>query len=221
MAKSAKSHNKKVAQTHDLIYAAYHEAGHTIYGLLHFMRIECANIFFNKDTDSSGGFTHYNYPDINDFTNDDIRLYVINSEISINYAGLSSERYHFKQISGSNICPMFLKDGASEDTLESAKLFRQYNIVAPGKKRYLYKKKLIKNTMQEIETFWADITLIAHGLYKRKKLYFSDLKKILVTKSENKEYWREQLKLIEPLYKNSDKIDENYFMNILSSRGLL
>jgi hypothetical protein len=221
MANRANSKREKVAQTHDLIYTSYHEAGHTIFGLLHLMRVECVHVYFEKEVESFGGYTHYNFPDIENFQDRNIQLYIINSEIGIKYAGLTAEKYQFKISCGSDKLPVFIKDGSSDDTMAAARLFQQHKVVAPGKKRYLYKKRLIKNTLKELRIYWSDVTLVAHSLFKNKRIYFSDLKKILTTKSENKEFWRAQLKTLEYLYKNHDKLDENDFRIMLIKRGLL
>src|SRR5690242_13055202 len=97
---------KKVTHTHELISTAYHEAGHTIYGLLHYMQINTVCIFEDKKYKRICGVTIFNYP-IESCEVDDIELFnkLIRSEICINYAGLAAEKYYFKIISGSDKFP--------------------------------------------------------------------------------------------------------------------
>lgn len=221
MGYGAHSKTEKVAQTHDLIYTSYHEAGHVIYGLLHLIKIECVYVYFDKESQSYGGYTHYNFLDADNFLSKDIRQFIINSEISIKYAGLTAERYQFKTNCGSDKLPLFIKEGSSNDTKAAADLFRQRNIVVAGKKRSIYKKKLIQHTLDKLQNYWSDVALIAHNLFKYKKIYYSDLKKILLTKSNNKIFWRAQFKTIDFIYKNNERLDEKDFRFILGARGLL
>lgn len=211
---------KKFARTHDLISTAHHEAGHTIYGLLKLIKIESVQVYTDEHNRISG-YTHYNFFDSVDFDDKDISLFMINSEISIKYSGLIAEKYHYKTISGSDRFPMFLKDGSSDDTLAAAKLFRQHDIVSPGRKRYRYKKKLIEDTLKELQMYWESVVLVAHNLFQKKRLYFSDLKNLLIRKSEYKEFWKMQFKAIEHIYKSYDKLDEKDFKIILTERGLI
>ena len=56
---------KKFHSLHDLISTSYHEAGHTIYGLLHGLNIELVQVFETKKTKRIDGFTHYNPLELN------------------------------------------------------------------------------------------------------------------------------------------------------------
>lgn len=207
---------KKFHETHELISTSYHEAGHTIYGLLHFMRIESVYVFEDKKSKRIEGFTHYNSPTISSIQDSvlfDNRLY---AEIGLSYAGLIAEKHQFKMISGSDKFPMFLKDGSSYDITSAAKLFQKYNLSEPGRKRYQSKKKLIKEINLELQANWDAITLVAHALIKKKKLDFPDLMNLLSKKSENKEFWKNQLKAINHFYDNADCLDEKDLKSILS-----
>lgn len=207
---------KKFHEIHELISTSYHEAGHTIYGLLHFMKIESVYVFEDKKSKRIEGFTHYNSPtvvDIKDSTLQNNRLY---AEIGLSYAGLIAEKHHFKMISGSDKFPMFLKEGSSHDIKSAADLFQKYNISEPGRKRYQYKKKMIRDIDHELQDNWDAVTLVAHGLIKKKKLYFSDLVTLLSKKTEDREFWKEQLKAINYFYDNAASLDEKDLKSILS-----
>lgn len=205
---------KRVAKTHELISTAYHEAGHTVYGLLHFMKIETVYIFEGKKS-RIDGFTYYEYPDFTMIQDPELFSLLLNAEICMKYAGLAAEKNNFKEISGSDKFPMVLRDGSSDDTLAAAKLIKVYNIVPPGKKRYSYKKKLVRQITQELQNNWDAVILVAHGLFQKKKLYFSDLKDILTKKTENKEFWKEQFKNISFIQENYDILDEKSLKSFL------
>lgn len=56
---SLKDIRKKFHFTHELISTAYHESGHTIYGLVKLLKIESVCVFENKKSKRIEGFTHY------------------------------------------------------------------------------------------------------------------------------------------------------------------
>ena len=207
---------KKFHETHELISTSYHEAGHTVYGLLHYMKIGPVAVFENKRTKRIEGFTHYNSPETNNIKDPVLFYDLLNTEICISYAGLIAEKIHFKLISGSDKFPMFLRDGSSDDTTSAAALIQKHDLVPPGKKRYEYKKCLIKTVTNELEEHWDAVTIISHNLFKKKKLYFADLKNLLTKKTQHKEFWKEQFKAINQIYSNSNGLDENSIKIILS-----
>src|ERR1700689_5417665 len=118
---------KKVTYTHELISAAYHESGHTIYGLLHHMKIEMVHVFEDKKTKRMCGFTHFNYSDPSEIEDSVLVLELMKAEICLNYSGLCAEKYHFKNVSGSDKFPAFWKNGSSSDTMAAAELMKEYN----------------------------------------------------------------------------------------------
>lgn len=206
---------RKVTYTHELISTAYHEAGHTIYGLLHHMKVEMVQVFEDKKSKRICGYTHFNYPFAVEVDDSNLCYKLMKAEICVNYAGLAAERYHFKNVSGSDKFPAFWKNGSSSDTMAAAALIKQYNLAPPGRKRYNFKKKLIRETHRELHCHWEAVVLIAHALFRRKRLYYSDLKELLTKKSENKEFWKEQFKSINNIFENGDDIDENSLKSIL------
>src|SRR5678816_3676208 len=124
---------KKFHETHELISTAYHEAGHTVYGLLHCIKIESVSVFEVKKSKRIEGFTHYDHPkDIAEIEDPVLFNERLHAEIGLSYAGLVAEKHHFKMISGSDRFPMFLREGSSCDINEAAALFQKYNLVEPG-----------------------------------------------------------------------------------------
>lgn len=206
---------KKVTHTHELISTAYHEAGHTVYGLLHHMKVDMVHIFEDKKSKRICGFTHFNYPVANEVDDPELSRELMKAEICVNYAGLAAEKYHFKNVSGSDNFPGFWKNGSSSDTMAASALIKQNNLAPPGRKRYSFKNKLIKGTHKELENNWEAVVLISHSLFQRKRLYFSDLKELLIKKSENKEFWKEKFKNIDYIFENSGDLDEKSLKSIL------
>lgn len=207
---------KKITQTHEYISTSYHEAGHVIYGLVKGWKIESVYVFELKKTKRINGFTHYSDPPTLPKSQDsEIFDHFIVSEIGLKYAGLVAEKCHFKKMSGSDKFPLFLRDGSSDDTLSAAALIKTHNLATPGRKRYAYKKKLIRETQLVIEDNWDAVTAVAHALFKKKRLSFDDLRKILTKNTKNKKYWKTQFANITYIYENSGGLDENNLKYIL------
>ncbi len=208
-----------IAFTHNLISTSYHEAGHTIYGLLHLAKIESVRVFpYGKN--KVHGFTNFDFFTAEDMSDSKLINYAVISEICLMYAGLTAEKYHFKTISGSDKFPLFLKDGSSDDTKKAAKLIKQYEFARPGKQRYRFKKNLIAKTLEELKNNWEAVNCIAHGLFQKKQLFHDDLKNLLCG-GKNKKFWREQFKSIDHIYDNFGSIDEKYMRLILDKHNLL
>jgi hypothetical protein len=208
---------RKFARTHELIFVSYHEAGHAVYGLLHTMMIGPVYVFESKREKRIWGMTHFeSILDSKDITDPDLISERLHSEICMQYAGLTAEKYHYKTMSGSDKFPMNLKYGSESDTSAAAVLIKQFNLAPPGRKRYAYKKKLIKETLHELQDNWDDVTLVAHALFNKKRLGFSELRDLLTKKSKNKSFWKEQFKTINYIFDNRDALDEKDLKSILS-----
>lgn len=207
---------KKVTYTHDLISTSYHEAGHAVYALLHCMKVPLVYVFENKKYKRVDGFTHYeSFRELNNITDPALFEKQIYAEICIKYAGLTAEKYHFKNMSGSDKFPMVLRDGSSSDTLSAAALIKQYNLAPPGRKRYSFKKTLIKETLIELRQHWDAVTLISHSLFKKKRLNYEDIKMLLIRKTKDKEFWKNQFKAIDYIFDNVGSLDEKEIKFIL------
>lgn len=207
---------KKAYEIHELISTSYHESGHTIYGLLHCMKIEPVYVFEEKKSKRIGGLTHYDSPSLDKIEDPTLLFNRIKAEIGLSYAGLAAEKHHFKITSGSDKFPLFLREGSYHDTLSASQLIQKYCLTPTGKKRYAYKKKIIKEVTQELCEHWDAVTIVAHALFQKKKLYFSDLKTLLTRKSKNKEFWKNKFKLINSFYDKDLLLDEKKLKYILS-----
>lgn len=207
---------KRLQYTTDLISTSYHEAGHTIYALLHFMRVYSVWVSENKKCKRIEGICYYELPvELSEIEDSAILTEIVKSEIRFKYAGLTAEKYHFKSISGSDKYPLFLRDGSSDDTFAAAALIREYNLVPPGKKRYNFKKKLIKETLKDLRDNWDAVTVVAHALFKKKRLSYMSLKKLLTTKTNNPEFWKLNFSNLEAIFNKQAPLDEKELKSIL------
>jgi hypothetical protein len=206
----------KFFKNHDLVMCCFHEAGHTVYALLHFMKVKMTRVFEDKKNKYICGITHFDHPAVPEEVTDlELSKELMKSEICVSYAGLAAEKYHFKSISGSDKFPGSWKNGSSSDTLAAAALIKNYNLAVPGRKRYVYKNKLIKNTQKELQIHWDAVIQISHALFQKKRLYYTDFKDILTKKTEDKEFWKEKFKNIDDIFDADYDLDEQTLKSIL------
>lgn len=201
----------------NLSYASFHEAGHTLLCLLNFSRVEVVKIgIVSGLTDIQYGETTYESVfEHSKFSNSLLFNFNIHSEIAILYAGQESERHLFKECSGSNKFPFFLKNGSHFDKKQAHQLIKRYINVSAGLERAAFKKAAIKETYNTIHENWKDVQLIAHALFKSKRLFYKNLKKLLTTKSKNKEFWKNQFRAIDKIFREKEKIDAGELQVIL------
>lgn len=188
---------KKVTKTYELITTSYHEAGHTVFALLHYMKVNSIYVFEHKIFKRIHGFTQYECNDSEENAN---VTALLEQEIGLSYAGLLAEKHHFKSISGSDQVPMFIKEGSSDDLLVVRQIIQKYNLVPAGRERSAYKKKIARKSLKLLVEHWEAVDLVAHSLFKHKRLSYQDLKTLLTTKSRNKKFWRETFKEIEQIF---------------------
>ena len=201
MATNRRNTTEKIANQFDYILTAYHETGHTIYALLHMMRVDCVVMFENKEFDRIDGLTYYHYlSQLDSIIEAGFARVPIRYEIGMNYAGLITEKTLLQSITGSTKTPMFVSEGSCDDNKTARNLIQKYGIAEAGKQRNKYKQKLLKEVRNEIEEYWDDIVLVSHYLFSSHKLVFEELRKLLEKRSENKLFWKEQFRKIDKLY---------------------
>ena len=189
---------KKVTKTYELITTSYHEAGHAIFALLHYMKVNSVYVFEHKVLKRIHGFTQYESHDPGE---DDVSFIpMLEQEIGLSYAGLLAEKHHFKSISGSDQVPMFIKEGSSDDLTSIRKILQKHNLAPAGKKRYAYKNKIARQTTAILIEHWDAVDIIAHALFKHKRLTYLDLKQLLITKTSDKKFWKDKFKDIESIF---------------------
>lgn len=207
---------KKVTKTHEYISTSYHEAGHTIYALLHAMKVGSVSVFENKKLKRIHGLTYYDYPNDFDSIQDPTLLFtLVRADVGMSYAGLIAEKSLFRSISGSHQTPMFISDGSTEDNKGAMALIKKYNLAPPGLKRAAYKAKLMREVQHELHSHWDAVTIVAHALFRHRKLTYQDLQELLTKRSKNKKFWKEQFKKISYFYDNSAHLDEKDLKSLI------
>lgn len=208
---------KKVTKTHEFISTSYHEAGHTIYALLHLMRVSSVSVYEDKKLKRIHGITYYDYPNEFELIEDpDLLNILVRADVGMSYAGLIAEKTLFRSISGSTQTPMFISDGSTDDNKGAREIIKKYNLAPPGRKRAAYKAKLMREVRHELHAHWEAVTIVAHTLFRHRKLTYSDLQDLLTKKSRNKKFWKEQFKKISYFYDNNENLDEKDLKSILS-----
>lgn len=199
------------------ISMAYHEASHVICGLANFMKVSSVYIMSDKHDHGNTFYELYDQDTINDKM---LSKVIVIFEVQTLYAGLIGEKIYYKDICGLDKFPMHLRIGSSNDIQEASKIINKYNLANPGKPRNLFKKQIHSDTKSILCTYWDDIKLVSHALYKHKKLDHKDVKYILTRKSYNKEFWKNRFKIIKSIYEEKD-IDEKLVKNIILSNQVV
>ncbi len=208
---------KKVTKTHEFISTSYHEAGHAVYALLHLMRVSSVAVFENKKLKRVHGITYYDYPsDFDEIQDPDLLNTLVRSEVGVSYAGLIAEASLFRSISGSKQIPTFISDGSADDNKSAREMMKKYNLSSPGPKRTAYKRKLMADVQAELHANWDAVMVVAHALFRHRRLSFVDLQELLTKKTHNKKFWKEQFKKISYFYDNNANLDEKDLKSILS-----
>lgn len=198
---------KKQSIDYSLIAAAHHEASHTIVSLLNLIQV--SDVAVKIDGSDAVGLTQF-YMYKNSIIEDQELLEIlITSDLFVAYAGLQGEKLYYRDICGSSKFPLHLRIGSSEDFSAAQKLIRTNNLAAPGKETSALKKKLQAEVEQMLIAYWSDVKLVAHQLYKRRRLYYRDLKNILArAPNENRLFWKQQFKIINFIHHDSKVPEE-------------
>lgn len=198
-------HKARLSQEFDLITTAFHEAGHTISGLLNLMKIQfvCIDAKMDRNLNKDLGYTNFIIAADFKYVQDlDLKKELLIREIYVNYGGLAAEKLLYKDICGTYNIPMILKVGSYLDRDRCAELISAHNLAPPGRKRYAFKKKSLQKSIDQLEESWSDVKLVAHILFRKKRLTYDQLRAILTKKSEHKDFWKEHFKIINKIYRN-------------------
>jgi hypothetical protein len=192
---------RKITKTYELISTSYHEAGHTVYALMNFMKVKSVSVFeARKEKRIHGVTNHYHPCDFKDIKDVSVLRTLVGADVGIGFAGLIAEEIFFQSITGSDKLPTNIKEGSDKDYDDAEKLIDKHNIIPAGKMRTVYKKKLSENVRRDLIDNWDAITIVAHALFRHRKLSFRKLKSLLTTKSRNKKRWKKQLKAVGDYY---------------------
>lgn len=186
----------KLTRDYETIFSCYHEAGHTVYALLHFVKVD--NVYITESDGRVGGYTHFYSIDLSTIKDKKTLNKLIPIEIGINYAGLAADKHTYELLCGSSTFPLLLQ-GASTDLKNASFLIRKYDFV-PINLRNKFKKKMLLKVKNQLVHHWSVVTIVAHLLYKKKKISYEDLKKEILKKVHNKMFWENQFIMIEKIY---------------------
>jgi hypothetical protein len=209
---------KKQANDYEKIAMCWHEAGHTICGLFNFLKVYHVNVLSSKYID---GNTSYEIHDSDTITNKLLAKILIIYEVQTLYAGLVGEKMYYEDICGSNVFPMTLRIGSSDDIRDAARLIDRYNLADPGKSRFWFKKQVQNDAKKILSNYWDDVQLVAHALYKSTDLDFNELRYLLTRKSVNKDFWRPHLKELKDMYADNTLLDEKYLKDVLMKNNVI
>jgi hypothetical protein len=193
---------KKQSYDYELIAMCYHEASHIICGLVNYMEISDAGVMRNEE-----GYTNYVFYGPEDIKDKILEKILITNELQTCYAGLVGEKLYYKNICGSDKFPLHLRIGSHSDLKEASKIINKHKLSESGKKRLVFKKQIQEDIKVMLLEHWDAVKILAHALYKKKKLTFEEIKLLLIKKSENKDFWRGRFKKISIIQNKMD--DEN------------
>jgi hypothetical protein len=180
---------KKQAIDYSAIACSYHEATHTCIAL--YNHIFVPDVSIRIDGSDAVGLTSFYLYKNGDILDQELKAMIIIAEIEMTYAGMIGEAVYYKETCGSDIFPRHLKSGSSEDIKNAQDLIRLNTLALPGKDTAALKKQIKKRVEGLIIENWASIKLLAHAIYKRKKLTYHDLKNLLCRKNP---FWKERFK---------------------------
>lgn len=212
---SSSNTKKKQSYDYELIAMSYHEASHIICGLFNYMKISEAGVMKNEE-----GYTNFVFYSPDKVKDRVLEKILAINEIQTSYAGLVGEKLYYKNICGSDKFPLHLRIGSHSDLKEATKLINKHKLSESGKKRLVFKKQIQEDTKILLSQYWEDIKIIAHFLYKKKKITFDELKFLLTKKSQNREFWKDRLKKIQSIQNKIDSINEEEVKSILLEESI-
>lgn len=213
---------KRQAFDHELLLTCYHEAGHTLCALFSLLKVDSVRVaslkkikdktYYRIDGDTS----YYTISELDKIQDLELLNICLILELRTIYAGLVAEKMYYQDISGSNSFPMILKMCSSVDIQQSSIIINKYKLGIPGKERLSFKKKIIKDIEKIMNIHWDAIKIIAHALYKRKKISYESIRYLLCKNSKYKFIWKRKFKLMNIIH-NSKIIKESEAKEIIKS----
>lgn len=205
---------KQQANDYGLIATSYHEAAHTIVGLAHLLLVEEVSV-----QDCQEGTTNYTGYHGYDANTDNLRRIIVMSELKMIYAGLVGEKMYYKDICGSGKFPMHLKNGSTIDTNMASKLIRRYKLASSGKATFKLKQEIRQDVEKFLVRHWEEVKIVAHALYKKRKLSFQELKYLLTRLPQNKDFWKEKFKTIKIIHDEESDLSMRMVRNLISTKS--
>lgn len=202
-----------MANNYETIASSYHEAAHTIVGLAHLIYIDNVSI-----SEGNGGDTNYLIYHVDNTNDQSLKRLIIMSELRTVYAGLVGEKIFYEDICGSHLFPMHLKNGSSFDISTGAAIIRKYKLADAGEKTYALKQEIKHDCHKFLDKHWESVKIVAHALYRKKKMNFSELKYLLTRNNEHKDFWKDKFKKIKLIYDEEKQVSEKVVKNLITSK---
>ncbi len=205
---------KQQANDYGLIATSYHESSHAIVALINLLMIYNVDII-----DSQEGNAQYFIHHADQTEDDNLTNILALAEVKTIYAGLVGEKMYYKDICGSSKFPMHLKNGSAEDTNIAAKLIRKYRLANSGPATFKLKQDIKEEVERLLVRHWEAVKIVAHALYKKKKLDFSELKYLLSRIPQDKDFWKDKFKTIKIIYDEESDISTKRVRNLISTKS--
>ena len=191
---------------YNIISTSFHEAAHTIVGLINYIYI--VDVSVAKETGGDGETNFNVYKNNEEIKDPELYKLLLYTDLLQIYAGLVGEKLYYKDICGSPKLPMHLKSGSYLDVAEAAEIIRKNNLAAPGNATRLFKKQIQADIEKLLIEHWYAVKIIAHALYKKKKLQSEEIKLLLTRKIEQKNYWKDKFKKIKFIHSDNPPSEE-------------
>jgi hypothetical protein len=208
---------RKQSDDYFFIATNFHEASHAIIGLHNYLQVYNVNILLPAIKEGTTDFFIFDTDKIKD---EELKQIFLLFELQTIYGGLIGEKLYYKDITGSDKFPFHLKSGSASDIYQAATLIRKHNLSKPGKNTFLLKKRIQNDVEELLLEHWDAVKVIAHALYKKKKLNFLELKKLLTTKTNHNEFWKDRFKKIKIIY-NDNNIPADYVVKDMVLEDLI
>lgn len=203
---------KKQALDYGIIACSFHEASHTVCAIHNCIKI--SSVHTSSETVNEGTTDYYTL-DVSVFEDNDLLTILLMQELQVLYGGLVGEKIYYREICGSEKFPMHLRIGSSSDISAASNLIVNHDLAKPGKHRMLLKKKIQSDVAAILNEHWSAVKIVAHALYKKKRLSFEELQHLLTRKTDNKDFWKDRFKKIRLLYNETSNLDETSIRDII------
>jgi hypothetical protein len=125
---------------------------------------------------------------------------------------------YYRDICGDATFPMNLRIGSSSDNKAASSIIRKYNLAKPGKNTILLKAEVKNDIEKFLANHWGAVKIVAHALYKKKKLGLQELRYMLSRSPEDKEFWKDTFSKIKIIYNEKNNLSEKAVKSLISTK---
>jgi hypothetical protein len=208
-----KNYVKKQSFDYELIAMSFHEAGHAVCGIFNYIQV--FNVHVMTDPKKRNGLTEFFVYEKDSWQDEDLKKIIAICELQAIYAGLIAEKMYYKDICGSSKFPMHLRIGSSSDMQHASSIIRKNKLSKPGKNTLLFKKQTQYDVELVLNEHWDAVKIVAHSLYKKKRLTFDELKFLLTRKTVHKSLWKDRFKKIKIIHNEKKYPKEEMVKDLL------